>query len=691
MKIKHLFLLAFLASVIITAAVLILDRKEAAITAAAVTDQVSFQQTAGSVSDEDKWELISTYIIRSSPSWVHSYDVEIGPGHSGVRGGGHSDGEAASFPMDWTIKQHYLEDYVQHAPAGTEVVGAAILLAYHAAAEGDFKQAEAFLSQARKRLTFFGYAYGEQQLMLEWVKLAMASGHPQRVQSLIKSLVKEEQTSASNAPYQTLLEAAKLPPTRSSTVTGVIKRSDGTPITDAGVYLRQKGDANHSVVNEEPYQTMTNSKGEFTFHGVLPGSYQLNLGLRLDQVDGWSWQIENDTWIDIQAGERRELNVEFQPLIQQTSPVNNEVIHGDTMTFAWEPVAGAAYYNVNIGLRTGKGDSMNVLLKDRIASASLRVPIEELYDTPITISFGKIGDWSSVETESLLGFENPQVHFHWNVEAFDRNGHFISRSNGYRLDEENAAALPLFKLAGLTLTPADQLLLDHKMEEALRAYKRSYEENRSDLHSLRMIIRLLQSKATVMEGGKPSSAETGSYLQQMTALNPDHRYLEQLFDYYNEHRKWSQLDQVYRKITADPAASDLIYLESEYAEAIARQGRYEEAEMLLARNVPRDASHRSIGLYAALHLYLHADLAGTLELVRRYPDRTLYIYEINHSWEELLSQLAAKAEQNSAYAREIHEKLGWFLGGKEQDIHAWLQTTRDTPLKAFIETLQKVK
>ncbi|MCL6458330.1 MAG: carboxypeptidase-like regulatory domain-containing protein, partial [Gorillibacterium sp.] len=82
-----------------------------------------------------------------------------------------------------------------------------------------------------------------------------------------------------------------------SVYSGTIMRSDGVPLINVGVFLRTAQDSNHSVLDNEPYQVVTDANGRFMITGVLPGSYQLVLGLEYEQISGWAWPIKYNEWI----------------------------------------------------------------------------------------------------------------------------------------------------------------------------------------------------------------------------------------------------------------------------------------------------------------------------------------------------------------------------------------------------------
>src|SRR5699024_1401783 len=70
-------------------------------------------------------------------------------------------------------------------------------------------------------------------------------------------------------------------------VSGKIVRSNGEPVKHAGVFLRKQYAVNSSIREDEPYQTMTDENGNYEFHGVIPGNYQVFLGFSYEQIDGW--------------------------------------------------------------------------------------------------------------------------------------------------------------------------------------------------------------------------------------------------------------------------------------------------------------------------------------------------------------------------------------------------------------------
>lgn len=139
--------------------------------------------------------------------------------------------------------------------------------------------------------------------------------------------------------------------TSTAVVSGTLTRSDGTPVPRAGIFLRAESEVNHSITSAEPYRIVTDAEGSFEFHGVIPGFYQLQLGLGYDQIDGWTWPVQYDDWIEVKPDDRLNESIVLQPLLELQSPINQETLTGKTIDFRWKAVEGAAYYRLSGGGR----------------------------------------------------------------------------------------------------------------------------------------------------------------------------------------------------------------------------------------------------------------------------------------------------------------------------------------------------
>src|SRR5690606_29650512 len=141
-----------------------------------------------------------------------------------------------------------------------------------------------------------------------------------------------------------------------------------------------------------------------------------------------------------------------------------------------------------------------------------------------------------VDPLSLLAYTNPENRFHWNVIAYDKDGELITKSNGYRLDDKTIGNLPFFYLKERELTNADRLLLDNKVDEALEEYKKNYVEDPDDIHSLRMITRLIGAQEE--DYRITEKEETIPYLEELAIKSPSESTAGRLAMHYYEQYDW---------------------------------------------------------------------------------------------------------------------------------------------------------
>ncbi len=474
-----------------------------------------------------------------------------------------------------------------------------------------------------------------------------------------------------------------------STVSGEVKRSDGFPMAGVAVYLRESGSVYHSVMEGEPYQTMTDGEGRYRFDGVLPESYQLYLGLTYDQIDGWTWPVMYDDWIVVSGGEELAQDITLQPLINVLSPVNQQVIDTSKIRFEWTPVERAAYYKLNGNIPIENG-TIGTLIRDRIEESSIEIPVESMYGRPGQgISYKTVGDKSVVDPVSLLGFANPDSRYSWYVEAYDEHNKLLTRSNGYRLNEKSIKGLPFFYLQARTLNDADRLLLDDRLEEALIAYKHAYRADAKDIYSLRMINRIYQTLDSMNDKGS-LDPDAVPYLVQLATKEPTGENLFNVFYYYYDADDWQQVNKYYPLIEEASQGPVGAYVESTYAAALMKQGRLAESLKHFENALDNDPSHRFVGNYLAVAIRLSGDFGSTATNAARYLEHSPYDKD-TPVWSELIEALTNEANgSGEEYAQKLNEALDLYFGGEQSEVDEWMAGSRYPAIKAFIKALTEV-
>lgn len=695
-----------------------------------------------SASSGKKWELIREHIIGYGPaSLAHSFDVYTGSGWVMS-----SPEDKESRLWNWEDKLPYLRSYLADGPADEYLVQAARQLTDYYMTEGKADEALAVLETAEKRLTG-DYSVQRRELRLERAKIYATLGEIAKAERQLDELddtrdpgnmdfngevvqlraqlmirqgdihsaldkvsgeleelrrrwkeeklkfpdmgdfttSAEEQLTSLKAQLEQALE--KQEGRQSSTVSGVVEKSDGTPMARVGVFLRSERDLNHSIGEGEPYQVLTDAQGRYEFKGVLPGSYQLSIGLLFEQIDGWTWPAMNDDWIDVKEGRNITENVVLRPLIEIGSPINQQVMTGNTVNFQWEPVEGAASYTL-YGTWPSKSGTTTAIIQANIGDHRAELPVDVLYESFGGIYLNEIDGKIVLDPVQLLGFANPDNRFSWYVEAYDQGGRLLTRSNGYRLNEVSMGALPFFDLKSRTLTSADRVFLEGQMDEALIAYKKAYEDNNEDRHSMRMIIRIYEGLASI-DRQTTMSDDSVPYLERMAELAPSQRYVFQLFHYYVEKKIWEKVDHYYELMAQEEGWINS-YTQSVYGTALMKQKRFEEAAGHLREAIANDPSHRFVGNYLAVEMYTKDSFESAMRLAKLYPERSPY-EQGNPNWGKLVNELERESrDAGDGYAEELKQALEFYFDGNESRLDEWLSLADRSALKAFVAALSKV-
>lgn len=689
-------------------------------------------------SDKHKWKLIEKYVIEPRDTELnHRFDIFISPGFT--MGSGDVNGKI-HFTQEEGMS--LLQQYTQGASAGRFLKFAAVQLSNYYAMDGDLQTAadllemviEKFENDIHKGMTsdreFATYLYElnmelariydgldqperavQQYELLEEARfgdrdditgkaallhseMLLRRGSPKAAKDVLNRLAESSSRRNKNSEVSSRINQLDsrlngiLNGESLSTVSGTVQSREGEPMPFVGIMLRKQIDQYHSLMTSEPYQMLTDAKGQYYFEGVEAGSYQLAMGLNYEQVDGRAWSIDAGDWVEVARGSQQSINVTMQPLLQLRTPVNNEEIGGDTIYFEWDAFPEAAYYKVNIGMQLQEGGTIMTSIANYIEGNSLRVSVQDLYDQRVGISYEDRNDWKTVDPDGVIGFANPEGSFFWSVDAYREDGTRLTSSSGYRLNEQTIGSLPYFLLKKREETPEDRLVLDRKYDEALEGYTRKVKQNPQDVHSLRMRLRLLQLKDSLAEDTESKgSKETLIALEAMIGQRPAPMYLWELADYFYNHEEWDKYNQAFeRYLSVRGNHQDYSYVESVHATALMKQGKYRDSETWFEQSILRDPSHRFIGNYLAAHLLEKDTLESVLRLAEKYPDRTS-----STDWADLVKRMLIESKGEPGYTEKLRDKLKWIVNGDETAIQQWVPKQGYKEIKPFLRALLDVR
>ncbi|WP_366922942.1 tetratricopeptide repeat protein [Metallumcola ferriviriculae] len=318
--------------------------------------------------------------------------------------------------------------------------------------------------------------------------------------------------------------------------TGVIRgriTKNGEPMADVKVYLLQDYDDSHYSSNTEgiPFD-VTDQKGRYQFENLTAGEYALGLTLMAEDIRGYTLRTREER-ITLAPAQAAIMDRDFIPVIELKSPLAGTVKE-DIIQFAWQKVAGAAYYDIMLGVvnRDAEGNingtytgSFRHDIRDNELTVDIQDEIKKSrFSRSISYSGGK------VDPLSVLGPLYYGGEYTWGVVAYDEAGERISDSTGYGFFAREKD-LPMFKIEDTGLTDADRLLLERKYEEAVAQYQKRLQENSKDVHALLVLARLYDLG---IEHDQKNPAEAAKYYRRVLAVEDTPEVRKALADaYYN--------------------------------------------------------------------------------------------------------------------------------------------------------------
>ena len=405
--------------------------------------------------------------------------------------------------------------------------------------------------------------------------------------------------------YLRQLDALQQNSGATGTLTGQVLLAE-LGLQGARVYLIDK------AVNEDYYQghtralqhVVTGQGGEFAFENLAPGRYALGLGIRPEEVKGYTLQQwQGDIVVASGATARRDLR--FAPTVKLLSPLAGPALSG-RVEFSWIPVPGAASYDLFIGPITrdeqgGITASYTTLLKTGITSSRLNLDLEEEMARN-RFSGGIAHNDRGVNPLSILGLLYYGGEYTWGVYANDARGSRISDSSGYGFYMAQKE-LPLFKVAEAKLSAADKLLLDRKYDEAIAAYRQQLDEKPGDTHALLILARLHQYGSR-METSDPAAAAI--YYERLLKVEDTPEVRLALADVYFDAGMDDQAYAMYQSLTGSHMESWRIHYQLGKIEF--HNGNLKQALSLMELAV--DMEH---GLYARAYPVALSLLLGDAE------------------------------------------------------------------------------
>lgn len=265
----------------------------------------------------------------------------------------------------------------------------------------------------------------------------------------------------------------------------------GKPLPGVNVYANRitTGERSYYGGRSEPGLWVTSEDGSFS--GTLPkGTYEFGIGLNYQQaelVQGSHLQIINGE-LDLAAdGNLPEIEFRFVEPVTLLQPTADFIYTGGPITIEWQAYPGAHRYEITVsgGIRNERG-----WLSWASARAEETEQTKVVFDQRVIASYGLIGyDGQSVEPAFLIARPESYDQLGITVRALDEYGNTLASSGGLHFGGDTPIMGEVVVKEGLR-SPAEQLLLDRKYDEAVKLLEERVEEDPSDVDALWILARI---------------------------------------------------------------------------------------------------------------------------------------------------------------------------------------------------------
>jgi tetratricopeptide (TPR) repeat protein len=290
-------------------------------------------------------------------------------------------------------------------------------------------------------------------------------------------------------------------------------RFNGEPRSGVVVFLKSRstmgGFSSNEIYQSDSITVMTDKDGNYSFYDVPPGEYLVGVAVPYPSVEGYFLLPHKEKFVVVESSKTKDYDVDFIPLMELVSPMDNEMIQGSTIQFEWKPVKGAQYYQVSLtSLERSREDgrivgSLTRPLTEKWMGTSASYNIEAL-QTQYTGSSkshaaGDDKNKAALDPNSILGLLYPGGEFSWSVDAYGTKGEKIGSSSGYyRLD----SAIPFFTINAAGESEGDRYARQYDYEKAIQAY----EQEIPDPKAVRKLALIYDYGITWEDHGNPHKA-----------------------------------------------------------------------------------------------------------------------------------------------------------------------------------------
>lgn len=264
---------------------------------------------------------------------------------------------------------------------------------------------------------------------------------------------------------------------------------DGRGIEGIRVYIKDKSIYKEDYIGgslDLPY-TRTDKDGYYSIDNVLPGEYDIGIGIRPDAILGKAYIDKKDSQRILEPGGVLTNNFIFNTAIKILSPDDKIEIKGGKLIISWQQMEEAESYGLVTGLINEGSYASSIFMNDikkKAGAATNEITIDIEQIIPEFMGFASFYDENRPTPGTLLGLYGG-AKILYGIEAYDKNGKLIGSSMPIIKTEKQ----PRHFVYMTQELEGDKLVKEEKYQEARDWFENYLSKNPEDVHSLYVLSR----------------------------------------------------------------------------------------------------------------------------------------------------------------------------------------------------------
>ena len=264
---------------------------------------------------------------------------------------------------------------------------------------------------------------------------------------------------------------------------------DGIGIDGVKVYIKDKAiykEDYFSSIPDFPF-TVTDKDGYYFIDNVLPGEYDIGIGINPGEILGKAYLDNKDSQKVLESRGVLTNNFVFNTAIEILSPDDKIEVRENKLVISWQQMEGAERYGLVTGLINEGSYASSIFLNDikkKAGAATNEITIDIGQIIPEFMGFASFYDEGRPTPDTLLGlYGGAKVLY--GIEAYSKDGRLIGSSMPVIKTEK----LPRHFVLVTQELEGDKLVKEEKYEEARDWFEDYLFKNPEDEHSLYVLTR----------------------------------------------------------------------------------------------------------------------------------------------------------------------------------------------------------